>query len=93
MLTCPHCGGKALGWWGRLSVAPLRSRTCMACGSAIRASWWSIPVVVLPPMAAFVAGNLLLSGYSFQRDLWLAAAGATVGLVAFLFVPLVRRDT
>ena len=50
-------------------------------------------MVVAFPMMTFVVGNLLASGHSLEFDLWLATVGATFGLVAVFFVPLVRRDT
>ena len=72
---------------------PLNSKRCVSCSAQIRASWCSVVMVVAFPMMTFVVGNLLASGHSLEFDLWLATVGATFGLVAVFFVPLVRRDT
>ena len=94
MLTCPHCGRRALGYARKLTLAPLKSRTCISCGALVSLSWWSVALIVALPIVSFIAGTLLYPGISFQRDLVFTGIGAAIALLVIAFlVPLVRRDT
>ena len=94
MLTCPRCKGRGVSLLKKLWLAPAEPKPCMSCGTLISLPRWSIAISIAFPAAAFLMGAWLFPGISFQRDIWLTAAGGATGLmVIILFVPLVRRDT
>jgi hypothetical protein len=87
--ACPYCHQQALSRRVKLSLGPVSSVRCQACGKRISVSWWAMLGVLPLELGIFVA---------YWIRPWRCAIGPVmVGLTLMLsyrdqYTPLVRRD-
>ena len=90
-LMCPNCGAGSFGVWSRVPLI-WAGATCGACGTRVKAPWFSLyPVPISNLLAAAV------SLYAGSENLGPAIGLSVLAMIVFVFqlisVPLKRSRT
>jgi hypothetical protein len=88
MLTCPHCGQKAMSSLRKIFLGPAVSVRCQHCRKNVSVPW-SSALLILP------TSMLISSQVIIQPALWIMVSFTSLVLVLFFFlfvrwIPLVE---